>query len=110
MILAEIDIGRNEPKLAAVLGNIGDAEFIASRGERTVTGFAVEQDGSRGRGFDAEEGEADIGAARSDQASEAKHLAAVEVESDVLEYALAAEIGHRREQHRFARRSSRGLG
>ena len=85
----------NEPKLSAVLGNIGDAE-IHSLARRTDShGLSVEEDGSRSRGFDAEKGEADIGAARSDKASEPKHLTPVEIEGHALEYALAAEIGHR---------------
>ena len=51
---------------------------------------------------------ADIGAAGADQAGEAEHLAAADVEADILEDALAAEVAHRQEQ--LALRRRRPLG
>ena len=70
------DVGENrhrqdEPKLAAILGNVGDAEIHAVARRTDCDGLAVEDDGSRGRGFDAEKCEPDIGAARPDKAGEA---------------------------------------
>ena len=64
---------------------------IASRGERIVSGLAVEHDRAGRRRLDAEQREADIGAAGADQPGEAEHLAAMEIEADVLEDAVAAE-------------------
>ena len=68
---------------------------IHSLARRTDShGLAVEEDGSRGRRFDAEKGKPDIGATRPDKARESEHLAPVEIEGDAFEHALATEIGH----------------
>ena len=56
--------------------------------------LAAEEDRSRSRRLDAEKGEPDIGPACADQAGEAEHLAAMEIEVDAFEYALAAQIRH----------------
>ena len=70
-------------------------------------GLPREQDRSRRRRLDAEKGESDIGAARADQSGEAEHLAAVEIEGDAFEDALAAEIGHRENEVLSRRRRPR---
>ena len=72
--------------------------FMPSRGERTVDRLAAEQDGSRSRRLDAEQREPDIGAPRADQAGEAEHLAAMQIEADALEHAPATQALHREEQ------------
>ena len=96
-----------QPELAAVLGHIGDAEVHASRGVRTVTALPLERDRAGGRRLDAEQRETDIGASGADQPGEAQHLAAAEVEADVLEHALAAEPRDRQQQLARARRRAR---
>ena len=102
------DVGRDrhrqrQAELAAVLGDVGDAErHRLARRCGSVTRLAVEHDRPRGRRRDAEEGEADIGAPGADQAGEAQHLAAVQVEADVLE---DARRGRARAPRAAARRA-----
>ena len=58
---------------------------------RTATALPLSSDRPRRRRLDAEQRQADIGAAGADQPGEAQHLAATHIEADVLEDALAAE-------------------
>src|SRR5208337_1426161 len=55
----------------------------------------VDEDGSRRRRFDAENGKSDIGSARADEPGEAEDLAAAEIEGDAFEDPPTAEIRHR---------------
>ena len=59
------------------------------------------------RRLDAEERKPDVGASGADQPGKAEDLAAVQVEVDVLEDALAGEAAHREQQLALRRRRAR---
>ena len=73
----------------------------AWRGERMRHRLAVELDRAVLRRRDAEQRQGDVGAAGADEAREAQHLAAPQLERDVLEHALAGQA--RDLQQRLAR-------
>ena len=57
---------------------------IASRGEATAIGLAVEPDRAAERPVDAEDGAGELRAARADEAGKAEDFAALHVEIDRL--------------------------
>jgi len=56
--------------------------------------LAVDEDLAGVRGLDAEQGEAHVGAPRSDEARETEHLARVGIKGDPLESTFPAEVAN----------------
>ena len=83
--------GEDEPELPSVLGRVRDPPPDRVVGRSDAHLRPVDPDRARVCRGDAEQGQADVGPPRADQAGEAEHLPRAQLEADILERSSAPE-------------------